>query len=520
MKKTFIALLALAMIGCNQTAAPKDDHAHEEAGHDEHGHEEEAPHTDDITLTPEAAKIAGIKIGEAQMLPMQSELKVAGSITNTATGKALVTPPVAGRITRLFVKVGDTVNAGQPIAILESADLADASAGIVQAQSGVMLAEAAVRESSSQVDLANARLRTARTSLDRQKAFAKTGAFSQPALQTAQKDLADAESEMERGKQDQLVHEAQLERAERLYKQELISRTELEQARLEVATDKIRQSNAERRIELAKATFEREQRIAQQGLANSREIQSAEAEVRSAALEVEQAKIRRQSAISGVASAKKGLQAARTGYSVQSGNSRGSGGTLTVVAPIGGVVTERAATLGQAVERTSEICEIENLKSIWATANVPEKHIALARKGSTAKVRVAAYPDRVFNGTIQVVESRLDPKTRTMPVQVLVENNSGVFRADMFATISLGIRNKSNALAIPRTAIVQDGDRQVVYIAEDGGKYEEKAVTTGRTQGDLIEIVTGLEPGAKIVIAGAFVLKSEKVKAGLKGHEH
>lgn len=179
-----------------------------------------------------------------------------------------------------------------------------------------------------------------------------------------------------------------------------------------------------------------------------------------------------------------------------------------------------ALQFGQAVDRTAEICEIQNLDSVWVTANVPERDVAKAVKGSRAQVTIAAYPNRVFPGVVQVVGNRVDPKTRAMPVQVLVENRDGALRSSMFARVSIGVGSSSLALAVPRSAIADDGERRLVYVAEEGGKYEEKEVEIGRSKGDLVEIVRGLEPGARIVTKGAFVLKSEKVKGELKGHEH
>lgn len=524
---SFAVLLALGLVGgCGRGggAAKVDEHGHEEGAHAEEGKAEEGhseeSHAEDIVLSDEAARIAGIETGTARQISMQAVLKVPGTVANTPQGRAVVTAPVGGQITRLLVKVGDTVRRGQAIAIVRSVDVATAASVIIEAERGVFTAQASAREAKAQVDVSVAKLQNARQTLARQEAFAKTGAFSQPALQTAQRELADAEADLERGRQDQAVHQAQLERAERLYQQELISKTELEQARLEVATDKIRQKNAERRIDLAKATYDREKSIQERGLSNSRELQTARAEVATATLEVREAQIRHTSAANAITGARKGLQAARAGYSAQAGGNRASGGSITVVAPIGGVVTHREATLGQAVERTTEICEIENLQTVWVVARVSEKDISKASIGATAQVTVAAYPSRIFNGVVQVVSSRLDPKTRSMPVQVLVENSGGALRADMFATVALGSGSTSTAVSVPRSAIVEDGDRRVVYIAEEGGKYEEVAVETGRVSGDQIEVVSGLEPGAKIVTKGGFVLKSEKTKSELKGHEH
>lgn len=527
MKRTLYLLLLFALFLSAGGCGNRNDSPSKEAGEAAEAKPTEGAETGetgeaaggDIVLDAEAVETAGIEVTEAKRIPMQGQLKVPGTVTNTSQGRALVTPPVGGKITRLFLKIGDSVRAGQPIATIHSAELAEAAAAIIEAQRGVISAEADVREAKAQIDLSNAKLRTARQSLERQQEFARTGAFSQPSLAQAQRELNEAEAELETAQQDLAVHETQLERAERLFKQELISRTELEQARLAVQQDRIRKERAGRQVEIARTTFEREKQIASRNLLNSREIQAAEAEVRSANIEVQQARIRHQTALSAVAGANKGMQAARASYAAQAGGSRAGGGSVTVIAPIGGVVTEREATLGQAVERTSEICEIENLRSVWVTASVPERSIALARRGSPAQVIVSAFPNRVFPGVVQVVGSRLDPKTRTMPVQVLVENSSGALRADMFATVSLGVGTNELALAVPRSALAEVEGKQKVFIQEEPGRFMPVEVATGRVQGEWVEIVKGLEPGAKVAHKGVFVLKSQAMKGELKGDE-
>lgn len=505
-------LIILALAGCRGPS--------ETAHADEHAEE---THEEGIVLTREAAKIAGIEIGEASMRPMQEEIEVPGTVVSTSQGRAVVTPPVAGKVVQIHVRIGQRVEAGQAIVTLRSADLAQSSAAIIEAQRGILAAQAIEREAKAEVDLAKARRRTAEAALARQRAFAKTGAFSQPALQAAQRELADAEAERDRGRQDQTVHQAQLERAETLYRQELISRTELEQARLEVATDQIRQRNAERRIELAKASHDREQKIAAQNLANSREIQTAEAEVRAAALAVSQAEIRRTSAIAAVAGARKGLDAARLAYHAQAGGQGSGGDVVTVAAPIGGVVNDLRVDLGQAVERTTQVCEIENLRTVWVVAHMPEKEIAKAKKGARARITIGALPNRTFHGIVQSVGNRLDPQTRATPVQIVVENADGALRAEMFATVALGVGRAGPALAAPKSALVAIGDRRVVYVLQEEGDelhFEERAVETGRAQGDHVEITRGLDPGERLAVKGGFVLKSEKIKSELKGHEH
>lgn len=506
-----LLFVALLLSGCGKDSAPVADQHAEDAT--------TTTHSEDITLTPEAIQIAGIETAEARIEPMQAELLLPGVVTNTAQGRAVVTSPADGKVVRLHVGPGATVKAGQPIATVQSSNLAESSATVIEAERALLAAEAATREAKSAIELAQAHQAAATAALGRQKQFAKAGAFNQPAIHQSQRDMNGAEAELESATREHELHQSQLERAERLYKQELISRTDLEQARLEVHNDKIRTERARRDIEIARASLERERQIVAQGLSNSREIQSAEAEVRAATLEVEQAKIRFRSAQSGVAGAQKGILAARTSYSAQSGGAKAAGGIVTIVAPISGVVTHQEVTVGQAVERTTEICEIENLKSVWVTASVPEKEIGKVRVGGPAQIVTKAHPGRIFQGVVQVMGSRLDAKSRTMPVQVLVDNTSGALRADMFATVAVGVGLSDPALAIPRAAIVDDGDRRLIYVAEEDGKFEERVVETGRFQGELIEILSGIEPGMRVVVKGAFVLKSEKVKASLKGHE-
>lgn len=508
--------IILIAIGCSKGQLPTDA----DAGHVGESNHVADEHGQDIQLSAEAAKIAGIVVEEALMMPIQGELTLPGVVTNASQGIAIVTPPVGGKVIRLLVNVGDKVRAGQAIVELQSSDLAEAAARIMEAERGLTSAEASVREALGELGLSRGELKEAQALLERQKQFASTGAFSQPGVHQAQKELIEAETELAQALQEQVVHQAQLERAERLFRQELISRSELEQARLEAQKDLLRQDKAKRQIEIAKEAFVRERAIAERGLMNSKEIQAVEAEVRSANLRVEQSKIKHRSALSAVRGAQQGIRAAKAGYAALSGGSRSSGGILTVAAPIGGIVTTREATLGQALDRTSEICHIENLRTVWVTASVPEKEIDKAHRGASAQVTVKAFPNRLFPGTVQVIASRLDPNTRTMPVEVLVDNEDAALRAGMFATVTLGVGRSDVVLAVRRSAVVDDGDARSVFVAEGGGKYEEKSVELGRVKGDYVEIIHGLDAGTRVVTKGVFVLKSEKMKGDLKGHDH
>lgn len=512
MKRFWWLGLVVVLAGCGQK---------QEAGKEESAKPEAAQEGDSksVEISPEGAQDAEIETAPVRSMRMQSELAVTGTITNTAKGKAIVTPPVGGKIVRLFVGPGDTVKQGQALAVIESPDIAQANAGVADADRQRLSAEADLRKAGAELELAKARLRTAQSQLERQYALAKAGAFSQPSLQAAQSELNDAQSDLQSAKEDEAIHKLQLERAERLYKQELISRTELEQARLAASQDEIKRQRAEQRVAQATTTLKREQDIANRGLLNAREVQAAEAEARAARLDVGRAKIGVDAAKAALSSANKGLASARASYSATKGSGNTSAGnSVTLKAPLSGVVTERSATIGQAVERSSELFEIENLATVWVTAQVREKDVASISLGGTVRLTTAAYPGHSFSGVIQVVGTHLDPKTRTMPVECLVQNPSGLLRENMFADIRIGIGKATTAVAVPDSAIDRQGEELAVFVAE-GGKFEKRSVKIGRSAEGFTEILSGVKPGDKVVTKGLFVVESETRKSELKGDE-
>ena len=470
----------------------------------------------EIEMSAEAAKIGGIEIGEARLSAIQGQLQVPGVVGNTSNGRAIVTSPTGGKIINLTVGVGDQVKRGQVIAIIQSADLAKAAADVTESQRVVITANGSIRESEAEVNLALSHLKSARAVLERQRDLAKAGAFSQPSLQEARKAFDQAEAEYDKAVKEDVAHNVKLARYERMYPLGLVSKEQLDTERLEHELDQIDLKKKKKSLEEARKSLDREKQISEKNLLNTKEIQVAEADHRAAILEVEHSKIKLSSARSGLSSAQKGVQASRESYRAQSGGGSSSGSTIVVVAPISGVITERTTTLGQAIERTTEIVQIENLTSVWVTANVSEKNVSKARRGAAATVTVESFPGRIFHGVIEVVGSRLDPKTRTMPVQVAVENPDRALRADMFAKVNLGVGESSSALTVPEGAVLLDKEQAYVYTVSGTTKYKRVDITIGRNANGLTEVKSGLQSGQRVVVKGAFEVKSQGKRAELK----
>lgn len=498
-----------------------------------------------IHLSAEAKETAGIRSEPAHLRPMGESLTVPGTVEVSPNRGAKITPPVSGKVVRLLAGPGDAVRMGQPLAVLDSYEVAQARAAVRQAEGTVQQARAAIqtaqaetsqvrtgiRQSQAEIEQAQTRQTSAETALGRQREFAAAGAFSQAPLLAAQSEVAGAQSDLLQAQTNLQAHTVVLQRAEKLFKADLISRAALEQARLEPQQDQIQVDRAKTRVESAKQALSREQKISSGDLLTKQAVQTAEAEVRSAQGDVQRARQGLFRARQDVLRAQQGEQAARTSrqgaesalsavhanlYALTGKEQADTGGLITLCAPFAGTVAERAATLGEAVERSTSLFVLENLDAVTVSASVAEKDVARVRIGQPVQVTVTAYPQQTFPGIVQSIASRIDDKTRALAVRCLVQNPGGRLKPEMFAKVALGVGARKETLAVPLSALDEDGGASYLYV-EEGDGYERRKVETGRRAADRIEIRSGLKSGEKVVSAGVFVLKSESKKGELKG---
>ena len=498
------------------------EHAEGEGHGEGEGHADgEEGHGGLIKLDPAAAKTAGIRVEPARYGLSQDVLSVPGTVEVSPKQGARITPPVPAKVVRILVDRGQSVRAGQPLVILDSVEVAEAHAAVRQAQSGVQQARAGVQTAQARVQQTRTRLESAQSALARQRQLAQTGAFSQPSLQAAQNELNEAQAELTQAQTALQAQTTILQRTERLFKEQLVARAELEQAQTARRQEETRLEQAKKRVAIAEQALLREQKVFRGGLLSRQAIQTAEAEVRAAQGDVRQAQKEEEAARTALTGAHTSLSVAGANlHAVEGeGHSEGGAGRLTLYAPIGGTVIDLHATQGQAVERATELFEIENLSSVLVEANVPEGDVARVRVGQRAEITVPSYAGMRFPGVVQSLGSRVDEKTRTLPVRVLVQNPGGRLRPEMFARVSLGVGSRASSVMVPASAIGEDGVERFVFVAENGG-YERRAVRVGKTNGSTVEVLNGVRPGEPVVTQGVFVLKSEAVKSELKGHEH
>lgn len=484
-----------------------------------HGREEDVHVEGVVELTPEQRRLAGIEVEEAEVQSIQPTLEVPAVVNSTTQGRAMVTPPVSGRVVELRVDLGSSVRQGQTLAVIESVELAEAWSEIAEAERQRDTARGVVAEAKAEVELASAKLAATQSNLARQKELVEAGAFSQAPLQQAQSELNDAQSELLSVQKEQVSHAELVRRLENLYRDGIVSRVDLEAARLELQQDEIRMDRAEARVAAAKSTYERERNIANRGLLNAREVQSAEAETRAASLELDRARLRVRASETSLASADRGVANARAVYRSLSGGSHGSGGSVSLLAPIDGVVSELHVTRGQAVDRTQALMTVENLTSVWVTASVPERDLGKIRLGAMVDILTKGAGDQSFRGVVQVIGDRVDPKTRSIPVQCLVADARGVLRPEMFASARLAYGEGRSGLVVPIQAVRREGDASYVFVETDHG-FVRTPVKLGAESLGRVEVTEGLTVGARVAVKGTFVIDSELKKDELKGHDH
>lgn len=185
---------------------------------------------------------------------------------------------------------------------------------------------------------------------------------------------------------------------------------------------------------------------------------------------------------------------------------------VPVHAPFPGRVIARNLAKGEVVETHHELFTVADLSEVWVVANVPEKDVRFIQRNHAVEVRLAAYPQEVFQGAITYIGDVLDPATRTMSVRVTVPNRDGRLKPEMFASVRVYTQSEAGVLTVPSAAIQRDQQRVLVFVQTEPGTFEARPVTIGEESGGATKVLGGLREGEAVVTQGAFALKSELVK--------
>ncbi len=173
-------------------------------------------------------------------------------------------------------------------------------------------------------------------------------------------------------------------------------------------------------------------------------------------------------------------------------------------APIGGTIVQRKVGPGQYVTQSASdpIFVIGDLTTVWLTANIRESDAAKVRLGQPIEFKVLAHPSRVFRGVIAYVAASVDPNTRRLPVRAVIDNADLALKPEMFASVSLLFTDDVTSVAVPREALIYEGDVVRAWVASGDRRIELRTVTPGLINGNLVQVLDGLRAGDEVVTSG------------------
>ncbi len=181
---------------------------------------------------------------------------------------------------------------------------------------------------------------------------------------------------------------------------------------------------------------------------------------------------------------------------------------LIIRAPFAGRVGTRSVSLGAYIAPGTRITSLDDLTQVRLDFSVPENLLARLKVGQIVKANAAAFRDRVFEGKVAVVDTRVDPVTRTVRLTADFQNGDEALKPGMFLSVALEVTNNDSAVVVPEEAVVSEGLRHVVYPVKDN-KVERRVIRIGQRQNGQVEVVEGLQPGETIVVLGL-----QRVRAG------
>ncbi len=425
------------------------------AGHGDEFKGNAATQNTGITVDDEVAKSLGIKVEPVKQQSLRFGIQTTGQIETLPNQQVKVTTPIKGTIVRLLVEPGALVKAGQPVAILSSPEIADLRVTALEKQA----------EASGNILNAETNLRLAKQNLERQKLV--VGA-----------DIRQAQTELN-------LDRERYERDKELLEKGAIARRQVQESESKFVAARAALTKAESSLPLLEAQAQ---------------LERAESDVQVSATRVELS------------------TAAYSARLNQLEASANSNGTITIAAPIDGVISDREATIGESVDAAGKpLMTIVNDERVLASANIYEKDISKIRIGQPVQVKIAGQPSNTaFQGKVTVIGSAVDGQTRIVAVKAEIGNIKGQLKSGMFTNIEILTDNTSvSTLAIPTMAVVEANGKQLVFV-QNGKSYQPVDVTLGRTSGELVEVKSGLFEGDRIVTQRANQLYAQSLRGDSK----
>jgi RND family efflux transporter MFP subunit len=449
-----------------------------------------------------------------------------------------VSPRLVGRVSVVYVKVGEHVSIGQPLMEMVSSDAANAVDAAHDADEQLKLTAYSRDVARQQFKLGTPEVTSAQAALDQaheSTLFNKReldltreqntiGGFTDKPLSDAQSAVKQAETQLAQDLKDETLAQRVYDRTSKLFAIGVTAKQDVDNAEDALGKAKDAVENDREQLRIAHVTLDREQKAYNTRLYANQTVRQAETNY-------EQAEIQERAATVALRMAKaalnRDLKQAEHDYAVAATDARAAhsvvshydnptpSGLIVVRAPAMGVVTARNVNPGQIVDQTGQtpwqMFTIVNANRVYVDAQVYEKDMIGVHIGEPVTATSDALPARfVAAGTISYVAPGLDPASHALSVRADLDNSLGLLKDGMFVSSTIDVSAHSPFAPtpiVPLTAVVHDGDSDYVFVEVSAGKYDRRKVTLGEQRGEgLVAITHGLNGSETIVTHGALYL--------------
>jgi Cu(I)/Ag(I) efflux system membrane fusion protein len=192
--------------------------------------------------------------------------------------------------------------------------------------------------------------------------------------------------------------------------------------------------------------------------------------------------------------------------------------TITWSAPRDGIILERNAVEGMKTPAGQVLFRLADISTVWVLADVPEHELGMVKPGQPVMMRVRSLPGRTFTGQIALIYPQVSTETRTTRVRIEIANPEGALLPDMYADVEVATGSGAPVVAVPDSALIDSGTRQVVILDKGEGRFEPREVKVGAGGEGFVEIREGVAEGDQVVVAANFLIDAESnLKAALRG---
>lgn len=191
--------------------------------------------------------------------------------------------------------------------------------------------------------------------------------------------------------------------------------------------------------------------------------------------------------------------------------------TLTLRSPYSGYVLEKNVVEGQRVMMGDALYKLADLSELWVEGEVFERDLPAVRLGQSVTAEFEGLAGEQRNGRITYIYPTVNPETRTARVRVAVANPGMRLKPGMYATLRMNTESSVASLSVPRSAVLQTGERTLVFVKLGSGKLQPREVKVGTANGDRIAVMAGLAPGDTVVASATFLVDAESNLSSLTG---